>query len=222
MIKFNMKFILISVLCELLFGSIAMSEILHESSANNNDSNVRVIGPCRFRMADLFGGRLATYKDKEGIYFLPWVGPQRFRSEGFSLFCVKATDEKIAILLDGKLIDGRWWRCSSYPCTEMEPYEKEANAKSVPLKGRNWQGIANTADDTTGDERWRARWFRFCLIHEKNALCGRVPVKRLSNPKGRDDLPRIKAILESVEFVDPVDLPTTSTDGPPAMVTEGR
>ena len=33
MIKFNMKFILISVLCELLFGSIAMAEISHESSA---------------------------------------------------------------------------------------------------------------------------------------------------------------------------------------------
>ncbi|KAI3593527.1 hypothetical protein D9X30_1254 [Cupriavidus sp. U2] len=217
-----MKFILISVLCELLFGNIAMAEISHESSANNSYANVRVVGPCRFRMEDLFGGRLATYKDKEGIYFLPWVGPQRFKSGSFSLSCVKATDEKIAIYLDGKLIDGRWWRCSSYPCTEMEPYEKKANAKTVPLKGRNWLGIAYTADDTTGDERKRARRFRFCLVHEKNALCGRIPVQWLSNPKGRDDLPRIKAILESVEFVDPVDLPTTSTDGPPAVVTEGR
>lgn len=91
---------------------------------------------------------------------------------------------------------------------EFIPFEKQANARTVPLEGTNWTGMAYTDDDTTGDERQRARVFHFCLIHKAHALCGNTPVKWLADRKTRSDLGRIKAIQESVEFVDaptPVD-----------------
>ncbi|RDK08800.1 hypothetical protein DN412_18620 [Cupriavidus lacunae] len=125
-----------------------------------------------------------------------------FLAGGFGVFCVDATEERITSALNAKYVGGHWQRYGPVNGPEFVPFEKLANVRTVPLKGANWTGMAYTEDDTTGDERRRARVFHFCLIHNARALCGNTPVKWLADRKTRSDLDRIQAILESVRFLD--------------------
>ncbi|WP_454765718.1 hypothetical protein [Cupriavidus campinensis] len=166
-----------------------------------------IVGPCHFNIANMFGGEFRVpYPDssppQQGSYYLPITGPLAFSAGGFGLFCVDATDERITLALNAKYVDGRWLTYGPVKGPEFIPFERRANARTVSLKGRNWTGIAYTEDDPTGDEKRRARVFHFCLIRSPQALCGHTPVKWLADRKTRSDLERIKAILESVEFVD--------------------
>jgi hypothetical protein len=103
--------------------------------------------------------------------------------------------------LDAKYVDGHWLSSGPVDGPEFVPFDRQAHVQTIRLKGTNWTGTAYTADDTTGDERRRARVFHFCLIHDAHALCGNTPVIWLANPK-RNQLSKIKAILESVYFID--------------------
>ncbi|CAG9173555.1 hypothetical protein LMG23992_02484 [Cupriavidus laharis] len=180
------------------------------------------VGPCRFRIANMFGGEFrepypAEASPPQGTYYLPVTGPSSFRAGGFSLFCVSAKEERITSALNGKYVDGRWWTYGPINGPEFVPYERQAKAQTILLKERNWTAIAYTEDATTGEERKRARVFHFCLVHELYALCGYKTVKWLSERKGRNDLDRVKAILETVEFVDgpePTDVSPASAVAP--------
>ncbi|MFM0606966.1 hypothetical protein PQR05_20800 [Paraburkholderia sediminicola] len=120
---------------------------------------------------------------------------------GFSLLCTDATEERLTIALNAKYVDGRWLTYGPVNGPEFIHFDKRAHFQTIHLNGKNWIGRAYTTDDTTGDEKRRARLFYFCLIHNAHALCGYTPVVWLAKPK-RNQLWKIKAILESVEFVD--------------------
>jgi len=96
------------------------------------------------------------------------------------------------------------------------PFDRGARPRTIPLEGRNWTGIGLTVDSTTGDEKSRPRMFYFCLIHESHALCGASPVQWLADPQKRNDLWKLKTILESVEFIDALPPPGSNPQNDPA------
>ncbi|MGF6899224.1 hypothetical protein [Paraburkholderia sp. GAS348] len=170
-----------------------------------------VVGSCRFSIANMFDGHFEAFDGSspvQGGYLLPMTGPKAFLTDGFGIFCVDASEERITSALNARYVAGKWLRHGPVNGPEFIQFEKQANARTVPMKRANWTRMAYTDDDTTGDERQRTRVFHFCLIHKAHALCGNTPVKWLADRKTRSDLDRIKAILEPVEFVDtptPVD-----------------
>jgi hypothetical protein len=155
----------------------------------------------------MFGGHFGVPyphgSPPSGTYYLPLMGPMAFRTGGFALFCRDSSEKQIGIALGAKYVSGQWLRYDPWgDGPELTPFDKQEHARSVPLKGTNWAGTALTIDDTTGDEKRRGRRLSFCLIHETLALCGHAPVAWLADRKKRNDIERIKAILESAEFVD--------------------
>ena len=165
---------------------------------------------CKFKIKNMFGGKVmipenSTYSP-QGIYDLPDTGAQApavLRS--FALVCVDASDKKIGTKLNAKKVNGQWMQYNPWPnenIPELMPFDPGARPRTIPLEGRNWTGIGLTVDSTTGDEESRHRMLYFCLIHKSHALCGKAPVQWLADRKKRNDLWKIKAILESVEFVD--------------------
>lgn len=175
-----------------------------------------IVGPCRIRIANMFGGHFdGAHPDEvrpQGVYYLPLTGRMAALNGGFSLFCVDATEERLTIALNAKQVEGRWLTYGPVNGPEFIPFDKQAHFRSIQLNGKNWIGRAYTANDTTGDEKSRACLFYFCLIHNANALCGYTPVAWLARPK-RNQLWKIKAILESVEFVD---TPASASTSPAA------
>jgi len=199
-----------------LGNAAAKLETTHDMTDPTMPNTQYIVGPCSFSIADMYGGEFrVNYRDnsppKQGVYYLPITGPGAFVTGGFGLFCKEASEDRITGSLNGKYVDGRWWSSGPANGPEYVPYEKEAKATTIPLKGKNWTGLAYTEDFTTGDERGRPRMFHFCLIHNTHALCGSTVVRWLADSKKRNDLRRIKAILESVEFIDTPSLPDTSS-----------
>ena len=96
------------------------------------------------------------------------------------------------------------------------PFDPGAHPRTIHFKGKNWMGIGLTVDETAGDDSRRARRFNFCLIHQSHALCGDSPVQWLADPGGRNELWKIKAILESVEFVDTLPPSESNPENDPA------
>ncbi len=170
-------------------------------------SKAHIVDPCRFKIADMFGGHFRALNSdgsppQEGSYYLPITGPMASLNGGFGLFCQEANERQIGIALGAKYVNDRWLKYSPWgDDPELTPFDEQAHAQTVPLSGANWIGTALTVDDTTGDEERRARIFSFCLIHQALALCGTTPVEWLANPK-TNQLWKIKAILQSVQFVD--------------------
>jgi hypothetical protein len=166
--------------------------------------NVYAVGSCHFQIAAMFGGSFdVPHPDRlppRGTYLLPLTGPMAALNDGFGLFCVDATEERLTVALNAKYANGRWLKYGPVNGPEFVPFDQTAHFQTIQLKGENWVGRAYTADDTTGDEEIRARFFHFCLIHNAHALCGYTPVAWLARPK-RNQLWKIKAILESIEFV---------------------
>jgi len=169
------------------------------------------VGACKFKIANLFGGKLIIPNPKatpprQGIYDLPDTGPKASSViRNFALFCIDASDKEIGTRLNARQVNGKWFRYTQWPRrdeTEFTPFEPGAHPQTVQFKGSNWSGMGLTIDDTTGDEKRRARTFYFCLIHQAHALCGNSPVQWFADPAKRNELWKIKAILQSVEFID--------------------
>ncbi|MGU7771960.1 hypothetical protein ACV229_17545 [Burkholderia sp. MR1-5-21] len=197
------------------FNTVGACESIHNSTEESTTVE-HVVGSCRFSIANMFGGEFRAPRPdssppRQGAYYLPITGPMAFRAGGFGMVCVDANEERITTAQNAKYVDGQWLRYGPVDGPEFVPFDKQANARTIPLKGKNWAGIAYTEDETTGDERRRARVFHFCLTHDTHALCGNTPVQWLADRKMRSDLNRIKAILESVEFVD-IPTPTGASD----------
>ncbi|WP_423193268.1 hypothetical protein [Cupriavidus sp. H18C2] len=202
-------------------SAIEKQSVDHNPAEQNVTTWAHVVGSCHFRIEDMFGGEFrVSHSDKSfpqsGSYYLPITGPDGFLAGGFGISCIDSSEEKITSALGAKYEDGHWMRYGPVNGPEFVPYEKQASARTISLKGKNWTGRAYTEDDTTGDERRRARVFHFCLIHNDHALCGYTVVEWLSDRKKRNDLDRIKAILESVEFVE-----TSAPDGVSAAALHG-
>lgn len=179
---------------------------------------VHVAGPCRFKISPMFGGE---FEDRppgdsppQGFYHMPDSGPGHspVLYGGFPLYCIDARDaELIDTLLGAKQFRGQW-RQANMDDTWV-PFDPQQQFDVIEFKGRNWTERGTLISDTTDDESKRARWFRFCLIHDQVALCGKSRVKSINRPD-IDELPKVKAILESIEFVDYVAPTPDNTDRP--------
>lgn len=173
---------------------------------------VFAVGLCTFRISNMFGGKLIVpnpdgSSPQQGIYDLPDSRPNAASSVlgSFALFCVDASEEKISTMLNAKRVNDKWLVYNRWPSSderELTPFERGAHPQTVEFKGVNWSGTGLTVNATTGDERRRSRTFYFCLTHQAYALCGKAPVQWLADLKRRNELWKIKAILQSVEFVD--------------------
>lgn len=180
-----------------------------ENSASSNISiSEHAMGSCRLQIANLFGGHLDAYLQNSkgpanGAYYLPATGPlsSGVLGDGFGLVCLNANDsDSIAAQLDAKQLNGKWLRYSFFDDSWV-PFEEQQHAHVISLHGVNWSGTGIIVDDVAGDERYRQRIFRFCLIRGTNALCGKTPIAYLTNPKV-NELWKIRAILQSVKFLD--------------------
>jgi hypothetical protein len=173
--------------------------------ASNADVSEYAMGSCQVRIANMFGGHFRIPDPKSsprnGRYYLPETG--RLASpvlQGFGIDCLDMkVSDGIESLLSIKQLDGRWLRKDRDD--NWVPFEPQQHAQVFTFKGRNWAGTGLLVDDTTGDKKSRARILSFCLIHKAQALCGDTPIALLSKSED-SELPKVEAILQSIEFVD--------------------
>lgn len=169
------------------------------------------MGPCRIRIANLFGGHFkipnAAAAPTHGRYYFPIAADGAFQVvDGFGVDCMDAPDFDSAQRLLGISHDGDHWFRRESDGNRL-PFEEGEHARIIDLRGLNWSGLGLLVTDTTGAPAQRTQIFSFCLVHEKHAICGETPVMLLSHPRN-SDLPKVRAILQSIEFVD--DGPATS------------
>lgn len=207
----------------LLFSVIAHTEAQVPNPEVPTEATV-TIGACKFKIANMFGGKLVVPRPEEapppqGVYDLPDTGPHASSVAGaFGLFCVESRGDEIGTMLNAKQVEGKWLMYNPWPGPdegELTPFSPGAHPQTVHFSGSNWIGTGLTVDATTGDEKHRARTFYFCLVHRSHALCGKSPVQWLADPDKRNELWKIRAILQSVEFVDvPPPAESKSASGP--------
>lgn len=186
------------------FSTAKGSEPGSPSTAQLN-SPVYVLGTCRIRIADLFGGHFnipdPAASPTHGMYYLPETGPTASPMlQSLGLECIGTVGENGLEGLMNVKRDGEHWLQQDSD-DNWVPFEKEQHLHVVRLKGKNWTGLGFLTDQIIGDEERRTRHFKFCLRHDMEALCGDTPVALLSKPSS-NELPRLKATLETIEFVD--------------------
>jgi hypothetical protein len=200
--------IVVSLLCVALTTTTAAQTTTGNTATK---TTAYAVGACHFRIqSQLFGGNFMVHREGTptvGIFTYPNTSSTSSvgLSNGFTLFCVDASDENIGTMLNARQINGKWLMYNPWPGPgepELTPVDQGAHPRTVPFKGNNWTGTGLTVDATTGDEKRRARTFYFCLIHQAHALCGKSPVQWLANPSKHNELWKIRAILQSIEFVD--------------------
>lgn len=170
------------------------------------------MGPCKIRIANLFGGHFkipnAAAAPTHGRYYFPIAAKGAFQVvDGFGVDCMDAPSNDSAQNLLGIMRDGDRWLQRDRDGSWV-PFEEGQHARVIGLRGQNWSGLGLLVSDTTGSPEERAQNFSFCLVHGKHAICGDSPVLLLSNPRN-NALPKMKAILQSIEFVD--DGPATNS-----------
>lgn len=72
--------------------------------------------------------------------------------------------------------------------------------------GRNWKGIGTTVDQIYfAEANRRSRFFNFCLVENNGpqVLCGRTQIRGVTQSEPASKLPKIMAVLTTIEFVDP-------------------
>lgn len=212
----NMQAVLYRIATAVLMTASCVTAVLAEpdtgrTAASNEGGqrlikDVHVVGPCRFHISPMFGG---FFEDSEpgdsppqGFYHLPDSGPGHspVLYGGFPLYCVNAGDTAfIDTLLAAKKIDGQWRQLNEDGA--WVPFDANQRFEAVDFSGPTWIGHGTLISDTTDDESKRSRWFRFCLAHTQVALCGKTRVQWIAQPS-IDELPKVNAILNSIEFVD--------------------
>lgn len=211
------KIALISGLVGLAIGFAQENLKAQVLAAAPLNQSIHIAGQCQFQITDMFGGSFDVPQEpgdsglRQGMYYFPATGPEAPHVLGsFSLDCRSSQNADIDTALEARQINGEWMKYDPLPGrSDFIPFDKEAHPQTVTLQGKNWTGTGLTVDATIGDEQQRTRIFRFCLIHETQALCGDIPVARLTDPKD-SELWKAKAILQSIEFFD--EQPSTNTN----------
>ena len=204
--------LLIAMACTLATPTVARCETTIQS-ANSPGSEVYALGPCRIKIANLFGGQFEVSDSasrRHGSYYFPDTGPEAAPVlRGFGFDCLDAPTTDTAEGLLGIRKDGdRWLQKDRYD--NWVPFTSGQHAKVFPMTGSNWSGLGVLVDDTTGDETQRVRTFKFCLVHTAKAICGETPVAVLAEPHS-DEFAKSKAILQTIEFVDEGSTPTAGS-----------
>lgn len=202
----------LDVAMSILFSIITITAVAQDINENVKiNAKVYTVGACRFRIdSGMFGGGFEAHSESSppvGIFTFPDTSFKNSAglSNGFTLFCIDASDEKIGTMLNARQVNGKWMMYNPWPHPdepELTAFDRGAHPRTVQFKGSNWTGTGLTVDATTGDEKRRARMFYFCLIHNAHALCGKSPVQWLADLGRPSELWKIRAILQSVEFVD--------------------
>lgn len=162
-------------------------------------------GKCHFRLK-LNGGTVSVHNassfQSAGYY------PPGTENWSVPLLCYAgASQDQIDQQLDAKKINGTWvwYNPGAGNVPENPPFTPEQHFHAYALSGSNWKGTAITYDDTTGDKATRGRNLFFCLVETggSQVLCGGpIPVRALVDPPSTSTLPKIMAVLKTIEFVD--------------------
>lgn len=182
---------------------------------------VRTLGKCSFIVKNTLKGEFRSLsQDGTSEYtdtgYVKVPLPPRYMDLSIPLRChLRSDQERLEMELGAKQVIGKWQpaggneagcerrksaRTGGCEYSTNLPFYPEQNMRVVTLTGSNWQGTGIFIDDTTGDEKWRQRSFRYCLYHADVAVCGRADVRYLRKPHN-DVLDKVLTVLNSVEFV---------------------
>ncbi|WP_133948763.1 hypothetical protein [Rhodanobacter sp. TND4FH1] len=112
-----------------------------------------------------------------------------------------ASQKEIYEKIGAKPIGGKW--------IDLDfniPFKPEQKFKLIEFSGKNWQGVGAAIDQIYyADRDRRSRFFNFCLVENNGpqVLCGRTQIRGVTQPDSASKLPKITAVLKTIEFVDP-------------------
>lgn len=174
----------------------------HAAATGSHHSPVYTDGKCHFRLRVVLG---QGYNDRTYMFFANNSGNPN--GWGFSFGCnAGASQDEIDQQLDAKKINGKWvwYNPGVGNIPENPPFTPAQHFRAYKFSGKNWKGTAISYDDTTGDEATRERKLFFCLVETggPQVLCGGpISVMALVDPPSTSTLPKIMAVLKTVEFV---------------------
>ncbi|MBE1161898.1 hypothetical protein [Dyella acidiphila] len=154
-------------------------------------------GKCHFRLI-LKGVTVSVHNTSSfqsaGYY------PSGTENWSIPLLChANASQNDIDGQVGAKLINGKWIDENS-----KLPFDPDQHLEVYNFSGKNWTGKGIAYSQIYGDEARRQRFFNFCLIENNGpqVLCGHTQVRNLNSPPSSSTLPKIMAILKTIEFVD--------------------
>ncbi|CAG9232773.1 conserved hypothetical protein [Paraburkholderia tropica] len=173
------------------------------------------IGACHFSLSDPYRGRTAG--PNSGLYLALIKSKARHPFEtGIQFSCPNPATPETYLNRSIKLT-ARGWKLDT---STEDPALPSQRTTLYLLRGNGWVGAGTTQDQTNGDERRRSRAFTFCIPHRQLALCGSIPtVAYLMWPK-ESVLPQVIKLLESIEFIDLPETPSSSGVVTPQPGTE--
>jgi hypothetical protein len=175
-----------------------------EVTEDSNLSSIYTDGKCHFRFKVAAEQRYDT-----GMYMFDPTKDMPV-GWGFGIGCrAGASQDDIDGQVGAKFVGGKWIDENS-----GSPFDSAQQLKVYDFSGKNWTGKGIAYSQIYGDETRRQRLFNFCLIQNKGpqVLCGQTQVRNLSAPSSTSTLPKIMAVLKTIEFVDqPAILPSAPT-----------
>lgn len=173
------------------------------------ESKIANLGPgCRFKIKIPSGSNFNyRYQNNQykGIAEFSIKMPSNFSDDGTwggGFGCYRIDDKKFQqIWMATSPQNGRMPNPSDF----IKNFKNEEGATFIPIKSINSEGWALTYDDTAGDEKYRLRHLRYCLIKNKNAICGGSEIGYidfLNNKNNIDVSFYALKILRSIEFLE--------------------
>lgn len=162
--------------------------------ANSVLDPVYTDGKCRFRIKNFPMQRYDT-----GMYMFD---PTKEDPAGwsFSFGCnAGASQSDVYDQIGAKPVDGKW-----IDLDFNTPFKAKQKFKLIKFAGKNWKGIGTSVDQIYyADADRRSRFFNFCLVENNGpqVLCGRTQIRGVTQPPSASKLPKIIAVLKTIEFV---------------------
>lgn len=167
------------------------------------------IGPgCRIKMDLPQGVKLGqsyksnSYRGRAGFAIKM---PPNFSNDGqwgFDFKCYKTNEKQFQdTWKDRSPKDGTNFAIEG----DTKIFTDEEGVTYTPVQSVNAHGWALIFDDTTGEERFRSRYFWYCIKAEESAICGSSNIGYidfLENKKNIDVTSYAFRILESIEFLE--------------------
>lgn len=173
----------------------ANSSMASPAMPDSGLSAVYTDGKCHFRLNKVPG---QGYNDGTYMFYANTSGNPN--GWGFSFRChAGASQDDIDGQVGAKLVDGKWVDENS-----GAPFDPDQQLKVYNFSGKNWTGKGIAYSQIYGDEARRQRFFNFCLTQNNGpqVLCGQEQVRNLNSPPSTSTLPKIMAVLKTIEFVE--------------------
>jgi hypothetical protein len=159
-------------------------------------SPVYTDGKCHFRLKTVPG---QGYADKGYMFYAN--GTDNPVGWGFGFGCnAGASQDDVYDQIGAKPVNGQW-----IDLDFNEPFKPMQKFKLIEFAGKNWKGIGTAVDQIYyADADRRSRFFNFCLVENNGpqVLCGRTQIRGVTQPPSASRLPKIMAVLKTIEFVD--------------------